>query len=126
MPFNANDWAGSSNDRKRIPGFDDYKGMSDAIEKYGEDLRKYFAMAKTRDELKQAKDEIIADEETEIPDKIIKFFYEERLKSMGPDQKISKKEDSKWDDGEVTLNSKIRRAEQFRQGQITKYRPAWN
>jgi len=122
--INVNNRGGSSNDRKRIPGFDDYKGMADQIEKYGEDLRKYFGMAQTHDDLKQAKEELDDDEQTNFPDKIVAFFYNERKKSLGPEIKHNDP-DSKWDDSEINLNNKIQRGKQEQENMWTKYRPTW-
>lgn len=122
--LNVNKRGGSSNNRKRIPGFDDYKGMADQIEKYGEELRKYFAMAQTHDDLDQAREELEDNEQTHYPDKIVSFFYNERKKSLGPSTKANDP-DEKWDDSEVNLNRKIQRGKEAQQAQWTKYRPTW-
>lgn len=117
--------AGSTNDRKRIPGFDDYKAMSDAIAKYGDDLRMYFATAQTHDDLRRAKEELEADEQTNFPDKIVSYFYDERKRALGP-KTIKDKEDSSFDDSEIALNQKIDATKKHQQDSQTEYRPTWN
>jgi hypothetical protein len=116
--------AGTAKDNKRVPGFDDFKSMADMVAKYGDDLRKYFAMAQTHDDLKTAKAELEADEQTNYPDKIVAFFYQERKEMLGPD--IKSKMNNKFDDSETTLNQKIKRGQQEQQKTMTRYRPSFN
>lgn len=123
MSNNVNDRGGSSNDRVRVPGFDDYVSMTDAIKKYEGDLRKYFAQAETHDQLKQAKQELIDSEENDYPDKIISFFYNERLRSLGPNHISS--DSHKHDDSESALNFKVNKAREEQANMMTKYRPTW-
>lgn len=116
--------AGTAKDNKRIPGFDDFKSMSDTLARYSDDLRGYFAGAQTVEELDKAREELEADEQTDYPDKVVKYFYEERRRSLGPQMKSKRKEE--FDDSEVKLKGKIDRTMDFVQSQKTKYRPTWN
>ncbi|MCK9574603.1 MAG: hypothetical protein WC979_01720 [Candidatus Pacearchaeota archaeon] len=117
------DTPGSSNDRKRIPSFDDYKGMADQIAKYGDELRAYFVMAQTHDDLRTAREELNANGGSKYPDKIIDFMYKERSRSLGPEAKSNTEHNE--DDSEQNLINKVAQADDD-PTKYTRHRPTWN
>jgi chromatin segregation and condensation protein Rec8/ScpA/Scc1 (kleisin family) len=83
------DSPGSSNDKRRVPSFDEYRDMNDMIDRYQDQLRPYFSAAQTHHELDKAYKDVKDSDDADFPDKIITFFYKERERALGPRTNIN-------------------------------------